>query len=413
MSSVARKPILKVSELTRTIKALLEEGFSHVTVEGEVSNSRKAASGHHYFVMKDAEAVLPCVLFNHAARRSHHEPRDGDLVRASGSISVYPPRGAYQLIVHSFEQAGHGDILAMLEERKRRLQAEGLFDRSLPLPYFPGTAAVITSPGGAAIRDILQVLLRRGAAVDIRVLPVAVQGAEAGEAIARMIRYASRHKLGEVILVSRGGGSLEDLLPFSEEAVVRAIASSSLPVISAVGHEVDWALSDFAADYRAPTPSAAAEVISAGEEEVRERYRRAGASIVRDYLARLDRLHDRCVRVSVEEISYRYRNYVQPWYQRLDTVFESLQRTMIDKENDLARRVEIAKERIAGASPAAALNRGYAIVRDGTSGSILTRAETVHPGDTLTIQFADGTVPVTADTGRSPTTATNPTDPPD
>jgi exodeoxyribonuclease VII large subunit len=401
MNELARLPVLQVSELTRTIKALLEEGFSHVTVEGEISNSRKAASGHHYFVMKDSEAVLQCVLFNHAARRSDQEPRDGELVRASGSISVYPPRGAYQLIVRSLEQAGYGRILAMLEDRKRRLQEAGVFDRSLPLPYFPRTAAVITSPGGAAIRDILQVLRRRGATVNVRLLPVVVQGAGAGAAIARMVRYAARHKLGEVILVTRGGGSLEDLLPFSEEAVVRAIAESPLPVISAVGHEVDWALSDFAADYRAPTPSAAAEILSAGAEEVRERVHRSGTATVRDFLSRLDRLHDRYSRVSVDEIRYRYRNYVQPWYQRLDALFESIHRGIVERENGLIRRVEIAKERIEGASPFAALNRGYAIVRDRRSEAILTRSEKISPGDSLSIQFTDGTVAATADADLS------------
>ncbi|POQ98199.1 exodeoxyribonuclease VII large subunit [Alkalispirochaeta sphaeroplastigenens] len=385
--------VLQVSQLTAAIKRILEDRFPEVTVEGEISNFRPASSGHWYFSLKDNSAVIQCALFRGAANRVDFDPRDGDLVRVTASVSVYPPRGSYQLIVRHMSRAGQGRILALLEERKRSLAARGLFDRSRPLPYAPRTLAVITSPGGAAIRDILQILQRRGAGVDVRILPAAVQGAAAGEEIARMVGYANRHRLGEVILVTRGGGSLEDLLPFSEEAVVLAIAASEIPVISAVGHEIDWALSDFAADYRAPTPSAAAEVVCAGEEEILNRLRGAGRSLVREYLGRLDRLGSRLERVSTEELRYRYRNYVQPWYQRLDSARESLQGSIEKRLDEARRRLAICLERVESSSPFLPLERGYAIVRGHSSGAITTRAAEITE-ETLDLQFHDATVTV-------------------
>ncbi|MDR2662034.1 MAG: exodeoxyribonuclease VII large subunit, partial [Treponema sp.] len=249
-----------VSELTGLIQANLENAFPQVLVEGELSNCRPSSTGHLYFSLKDPGAKIDGVMFKNRLAFLGFEPRDGMLLRVRGRISVYPQRGNYQLVCEDMELAGAGNILAMLENRKRALAAEGLFDpeRKKPIPRFPETVGVVSSPTGAAVQDILNILKRRAEGIRVIILPAPVQGVDAAPIIARRIEQANRWNLAEVLIVGRGGGSLEDLLPFSEEAVVRAVAESEIPVISAVGHEIDNALSDLAADLRAPTPSAAA-----------------------------------------------------------------------------------------------------------------------------------------------------------
>jgi exodeoxyribonuclease VII large subunit len=252
-----------VKEITNAIKNSLEEEFPQVEVEGEISNAKLAASGHFYFSLKDADSVLTTVMFRGAMSKVPFRPKDGDKVKARGRITVYPARGNYQLLCSSMVLAGEGDILAKLEERKRRLASEGLFssERKKPLPLYPKSILILTSATGAAVKDILRVIRRRGYKAAIRILPIPVQGAEAAARIAAMLHYANEKQLGDVIILGRGGGSLEDLLPFSEEIVVRSVADSEIPVISAVGHEIDYALTDFAADLRAATPTAAGEMV--------------------------------------------------------------------------------------------------------------------------------------------------------
>ncbi|MDZ7792421.1 MAG: exodeoxyribonuclease VII large subunit [Spirochaetia bacterium] len=218
----------QVSEITAHIKEILEQSFSTVAIEGEISNFRPAGSGHWYFTLKDRDAMIQAVMFKYRSARVTFTPADGQKVVVRGNISVYAKRGNYQIICDSMEKAGEGDILAMLEERKRKLAAEGLFaeEKKRPLPFFPTRIAVVTSPTGAAIRDILQVLGRRSSGLDVVVLPAPVQGDSAGAKIAAQIRRANRFQLGDVIITGRGGGSLEDLLPFSDEEVVRAVAES-------------------------------------------------------------------------------------------------------------------------------------------------------------------------------------------
>lgn len=381
-----------VSEITLAIRQTLEGEYHDVAVEGEVSNFRPASSGHWYFSLKDENAVLACVMFRGSRRGVTSEIREGDRICAYGDISVYPPRGTYQLVLRSFEPAGAGQILAMLEERKRAFNEAGLFANRRPLPYLPRSVAIVTSPTGAAVRDVVRVLSRRRSPVSLRILPVPVQGADAHISIAAAIRYAGRHRLGDVILVTRGGGSMEDLLPFSEEEVVRAIAESPIPVVSAVGHEIDWALSDFAADHRAPTPSAAAEIIAPAFDDARLRIRSAIVSGLNAHLARLRSLRYRLDRYSVAEIRYRFRNFTAPWYQRLDdarTVIEdAMARTIRDRRN----RLELTRERIDGASPYRALTRGYAIVREHSTGTIVSRRAAADKVQTFDVQFDDGTV---------------------
>ena len=254
--------IFSVSEITSVIKEVLETSFSNIIIEGEISNWRPSSSGHIYFTLKDNNAQLKAVIFRSSAYKLNFSPKDGDKVRCYGNLTVYAASGNYQIVINKMQLAGTGNILQMLEERKRKLAAEGLFDsdKKKPLPLFPTTIGVVTSPTGAAIRDILNIAKRRNPKINIIVLPALVQGDIASQTIVKMIEIANFYKMCDVLIVGRGGGSLEDLLPFSEENVVRAVAASKIPVISAVGHEIDWAICDYAADFRAPTPSAAAEM---------------------------------------------------------------------------------------------------------------------------------------------------------
>jgi exodeoxyribonuclease VII large subunit len=261
--------VWKVSELTGQIAAILEGSFEQVWIEGEVSNYRPAQSGHLYFTLKDSRSQIRCVCFRDQARMLKFRPEDGLQVTMRGSLGVYEPRGEYQIYVSHIEPVGAGALQLAFEQLKKKLQEEGLFEQSRkqPLPLLPCCIGVVTSPAGAAIRDILRVLKRRFANARVQIFPVKVQGDGAAGEIAAAIRYFNRSKLAEVLIVARGGGSLEDLWAFNEEAVARAIAASEIPVITGVGHETDFTIADFAADLRAPTPSAAAEIVVRSRQE--------------------------------------------------------------------------------------------------------------------------------------------------
>jgi exodeoxyribonuclease VII large subunit len=386
---------LSVSEITALVKELLEGSLPSVLVEGEISNCRPASSGHIYFTLKDRGAMLQAVMFRYRTRGLGFEPADGTLVRARGSITVYAARGQYQLLVEGMERAGEGDILAMLEERKRRLASEGLFDdeRKRALPRFPTRVAVVTSPTGAAIRDIVNVLRRRNAGLGIVVLPAAVQGEEAASQIAGQIETANRLSLGDVLIVGRGGGSLEDLLPFSDEAVVRAIASSRIPVISAVGHEIDWALSDFAADLRAPTPSAAAELVSESRSALEAEVAQLAAELETALRSRLERTRFILERFEPSAVEDRLMRVVLPFAHRLDDARDELAAAMSAAMEARSRRLEIASRELAAMSPEAVLARGFAVVRraDGTlGGKAIREAAELSAGEELDIRFARG-----------------------
>ncbi|HEY6465725.1 MAG TPA: exodeoxyribonuclease VII large subunit [Candidatus Acidoferrales bacterium] len=261
--------VWKVSEITGQIAALLEGTFEDVWIEGEVSNYRPAQSGHLYFTLKDSRSQIRCVCFRDQARMLKFRPDDGLHVTVRGSLGVYEPRGEYQIYVSHIEPVGAGALQLAFEQLKKKLQEEGLFDasRKKPLPILPCCIGVVTSPTGAAIRDILRVLKRRFANAHVQIFPVKVQGDGAAAEIAGAIRHFNRTKLAEVLIVARGGGSLEDLWAFNEEPVARAIASSQIPIITGVGHETDFTIADFVADMRAPTPSAAAEIVVKSRQE--------------------------------------------------------------------------------------------------------------------------------------------------
>lgn len=388
------KTCYTVSEITTLIRSLLENEFPRVTVEGEISNFRPSSTGHYYFTLKDQEAVLSIVMFKNRIKGLTFTPADGMLVKASGSISVYPKRGSYQLICESLIQSGQGDILALLEERKAKLAGLGLFDaaRKKTLPLLPERIAVVTSPTGAAIRDILRVLKRRNSSVNLVILPSPVQGDEAAPVIAEQIRIANTHKLGDVLIVGRGGGSLEDLLPFYDEAVVRAIADSEIPVISAVGHEIDITLADLAADVRAPTPSAAAELVAASREDLLRRVLEA-ASVIREAVTgRIDRIRLILDRFSPENLERNFRYLIQPCLLRFDEARDQLKTAMDNLLTGHRHRMEMSAGELRAHSPLDILKRGFAVVTHLPTGKIMLSSEQASIGDDVRIRLHKGSL---------------------
>ena len=390
--------VFSVSQITDLIKEILETSFRTITIEGEISNWRPSAAGHIYFTLKDNNAQIKAVIFRGAAMRLNFRPKDGDKVRCTGSLSVYAPQGNYQIIVNTMEIAGAGNILQMLEERKRKLAAEGLFDenRKKPLPPFPRTIGVVTSPTGAAIRDILNVTKRRNPGINIIVLPAIVQGEEAAQTICKMIEIANFYQLCDVLIVGRGGGSLEDLLPFSEESVVRAVAASRIPTISAVGHEIDWALCDYSADRRAPTPSAAAEMAVPLLADIKQDLADYKSSLYESIKQRTEKTRLLVKSFNPESLEVRFRNIQQPLLNRFAAAREALPQNLQDKIRDLRVRIAQSRTVLENASPQTIFDRGYSMVTD-ANGKVVRDAGSVTTGDKLFITPAMGKIIATAD----------------
>ena len=385
--------VFSVSQITDLIKEILETSFRTITIEGEISNWRPSVAGHIYFTLKDNNAQIKAVLFRGAAMKLNFRPKDGDKVRCRGSLSVYAPQGNYQIIVNTMEIAGAGNILQMLEERKRKLAAEGLFDqnRKKPLPLFPRTIGVVTSPTGAAIRDILNVSKRRNPGVNILVLPAIVQGEGAAQTICKMIEIANFYQLCDVLIVGRGGGSLEDLLPFSEESVVRAVAESHIPTISAVGHEIDWALCDYSADRRAPTPSAAAEMAVPLLADLQQDLSAYKDSLYITIKQRLENARLLVKSFNPESLEVRFRNIQQPLLNRFAAAREALPQNLQDKIRDLRVRITQNRTVLENASPQTIFDRGYSMVTD-ASGKVVRDAAAVTVDDKLFITPAKGKI---------------------
>lgn len=384
--------VLSITQVTARIKAMLEDGFPEVTVEGEISNFKAASSGHYYFNLKDSGAMIQAVMFRSRSRGLSFEPADGLLVRARGAVSVYAPRGQYQIIVDRMEPAGEGNILAMLEERKRRLAAEGLFDdcRKRALPRFPSRVVVITSPTGAAIHDIINVVKRRNSGIDLILLPAAVQGESAPAELLSQLRLANKYQLGDVIIIGRGGGSLEDLLAFSDENLVRAIAASEIPVVSAVGHEIDWALSDFAADLRAPTPSAAAELVTESRLLISKELSQFENELETAMHSRLERARLLLGRFEPDAVEAQFMRIFTPCLQRFDEARDGILLSFRDRLADMRHRLEILRVGMEAASPDATLARGYAIVRRNGERKAIRDSASLKDGELLDIHFARG-----------------------
>jgi exodeoxyribonuclease VII large subunit len=384
---------LTVSELTEQIRGCLEGSFTTVMVEGELSNCRPASSGHLYFSLKDSGAKIDAVMFKNKLRFLNFDPKDGMLLKVRGSLSVYAPRGTYSIVCDEMEVAGAGEILAMLEKRKQKLAAQGLFDaeRKKPLPRFPAVVGIVSSPTGAAVRDILNILGRRTCGIRVVILPAPVQGEEAASRIAARIRQANRWKLADVLIVGRGGGSLEDLLSFSDEEVVRATAESDIPVVSAVGHEIDWALCDFAADLRAPTPSAAAELVSTHYAAASDAVKTLSEGLKTVMRTRMEKMRLLLKPFDPQDLEYRFRAILQPRLIRLDDAKDALINAMSQSCESLRGRIQLAAAVIEAGSPLAAMERGFSVVTD-SSGKIIRNSANVKKGEKLCIRPLKGKI---------------------
>lgn len=433
-----QRRIWKVSELVAELRLTIERQFSDLWIEGEICDLRPAASGHIYFTIKDDSGQLTAVLFRRQASLLRFRPENGLQVLLRGKLSLYEQRGQVQLIAEHIEPMGAGSLQLAFEQVKRRLQQEGLFDaeRKKPLPAFPRCVGVVTSPSGAVIRDIITVITRRHAALDILLYPALVQGEAAAAEVAKGIAYFNETREVDLIVIARGGGSLEDLAPFNTESLARAIAASELPIVSAVGHETDFTIADFVADLRAPTPSAAAEIITAAQHkveerlnEIQQRLQRATRYLVMQARERFSRvsINAATARISdnlnrrqqrIDELSFRLetalRTELQPKAQRLQALTAAIHR------NNVPQRIALMRERLKNyesrleqsyrqhsntrrsslqalerhlnsLSPLAVLNRGYALVYD-KSGALLKNASQTSPGKQLTTRLAKGSV---------------------
>ncbi|MDG1771861.1 MAG: exodeoxyribonuclease VII large subunit [Oceanicoccus sp.] len=436
-----KRETLSVSQLNRQAKRLLEGNFPSVWVEGEISNLSRPSSGHWYFSLKDNSAQVRCAMFRSSNARLRFQAEAGQQVMARAKLSLYEARGDYQLIVEHMEPAGDGALARAFEELKNKLQAEGLFDSDIKqaIPDHPKSIAVVTSATGAAIRDILTVLARRFPSIKVSIFPTAVQGQNAAPEIARAINTANAlHKSGkrefDVILAGRGGGSMEDLWAFNEEIVARAIYQSDLPVISAVGHEVDFTIADFVADLRAPTPSAAAELISPDGQEMMASFMGFEQLLTRQMLLTLEtnkqqlsflqsrlrhpgsRLQEHSQRLDELEMRLMngWKNQSQKQQLGLQVLASRLQQQTPDHkikqlklssaglyqrlEKQVQRLLEQQQLRLKNAmqlldavSPLATLDRGYAIVSD-DEGQVITDAEELSSGQTINTRFAKGSI---------------------
>lgn len=385
--------VFTVSNLTSLIREILEGTFSNITLEGEISNYRPNSSGHLYFTLKDEGAQISAVMFRGRAMSLDFVPKDGMKVKCTGSISVYAPRGNYQIIINKMEIAGAGNILQILEERKKRLAAEGLFnsENKKPIPRFSKRVGIVTSPTGAALRDILQITKRRNPGVDVVILPALVQGDGAAITIANMVKTANDFNMCDVLIVGRGGGSLEDLLPFSEEVVVRAIAASRIPVVSAVGHEIDWALSDYAADMRAPTPSAAAELVVPKQSDILQGLAAYKEEFYNQITGKVERLKLMIKSFDVGNMEVRFRSIEQPLLNRLENARQSLIDGMNTKIKDTRQIIQQSVHILEQASPQTILNRGYSMVRT-ADGKIVRSPLDAAKGTKLEITPAQGKI---------------------
>jgi exodeoxyribonuclease VII large subunit len=389
-----KRTLLTVSELTRMVKQLLESNYTDIWVRGEVSNYTRASSGHIYFTLKDERAVIRTVLFRGYQKGIRFDIENGLNLIVHGGLSVFEKRGEYQIIADFLEPEGLGALQLAFEQLKEKLQKEGLFDESakISIPAFPDTVGVISSETGAAIRDILNVIRRRHSGVRIVIYPTLVQGDEAAQSIAKAIQKANERKEVDVLIVSRGGGSIEDLWPFNEEIVARAVFKSSIPVISGVGHEIDFTITDFVADMRAPTPSAAAEIVVKNKVELLRTYtdlhRRLFDTMTRSLQSRREMLS----RFTIETLQDRLTRLLREKQMILDDLGKSLSASI---ETNLARmrgRFEKLVGQLDVLSPLATLSRGYSITSRIRDGRTVFSTDDVRTGEQIATLLLDGRI---------------------
>ena len=425
MSSVPAKaradgePVWSVTEVNRAVRDLIEGSLGPFWITGEVSGLLLHRSGHAYMNLKDAESQLRVCYFGGVAACRRLGIADGMRIEALGKLTVYTVRGEYQFTVKELRPAGTGDLARRFEELKKRLAAEGLFDpaRKKPIPVLPRRIAVVSSPTGAALRDFMQVIGRRFNRVHLRIVPCRVQGAGAEREIAAAVEFLNRTRAADVIVVTRGGGSIEDLWAFNDETLARTIAASRIPVISAVGHEIDFTICDFVADLRAPTPSAAAELVISAAEELSRRLDHAESRLaaisklaVAEGIRRLDRARNRLAALP-QTILAEARNRLESLagsfvFTRPETLWEGPARRVDDAESRLAQavrtgmaeysaRLDRLETALTALDPEEQLKRGYAMVFDPVSGELISSSN-VEAGREADIRFADGTLRVTA-----------------
>lgn len=387
------RAVITVTELNEYIKSLLDGDaiLKKIAVKGEISNFRPNSSGHLYFTLKDEGGAVRCVMFRALAQKLKFTPENGMKVIAVGGVSSFVRDGQYQLYLSALTPDGIGDLYAAFEQLKRRLGAEGLFDpaRKKAIPRYPRLIAIVTSPTGAAIQDMLRILKKRYPIARVLVVPVKVQGAGAAEEIAGAITYLNTKRYIDVIITGRGGGSLEDLWCFNEEVVARAIAASRIPVVSAVGHEPDVTISDFAADLRAATPSNAAELVTPDAAELTLRLEERRTALARTMLARFDSARKRLNDIAGKRVFASPLGYFDEKRMMLDYLSERF-RTIAEKQLTVQNhRLANAAARLDAMSPLKVLGRGYAIALDDSQTAVRS-AETLHPGDRLCVRFAAG-----------------------
>ncbi len=389
-----RGQVFTVTAITLALKQMMEGVFRDVFVEGEVSSLREAASGHIYFDLKDRESLLSAVMFKWDARKYGFELQEGVQVRVWGSLSCYAKQGRYQIVVKTAEALAKGNLFLEFEKLKKKLEAEGLFapEHKKEIPAYPQRIGVVTSPTGAAVRDILSVLKRRSPHLEIIIAPVLVQGEEAAGQIAQAIADLNRFKPApDVLLVGRGGGSMEDLWAFNEEIVARAIYKSKIPVISCVGHEVDFTIADFVADLRAPTPSAAAELVVQNSQNTRQYIRQLQKRLLQSVSLFYERARNRFDRALNSRVFKNPETIFQAKEQELDDLSLRLENAWKEKLSNFTHRFELARNQLQALGPQAVLKRGYSITRK-ADGSVISRVGQTAPGETVFIQVQDGMI---------------------
>ena len=434
-SESTQRHIISVSQLNRRARQLLETHMPLLWIEGEMSNFARPSSGHWYFTLKDDTAQIKCAMFRNRNTRVQHHPQQGQQVLVRGRVSLYEGRGDYQLIVEHMEEAGHGALQRAFDELKLKLHREGLFDdhRKQTLPSLPRHIGVITSPTGAAIRDILHVLERRFPSIPVSVFPVVVQGQTAAPQISRAIGLANTTNC-DLLIVGRGGGSLEDLWAFNEESVARAIAASQIPIVSAVGHEVDFTISDFVADVRAPTPSAAAEICTPDANDMRQQYKGYEVLLEEALTRKLQRMYERLLNLKqrlqhpgkrlqdqaqhldtlemrlmrainqqlvlkrnrLEQLQLRHaglspKTHVQNLQNRIRHLDETLQRTMKQTLSTRQQHLSQAMAVLNSVSPLQTMERGYSISRD-SEHKVLRSCDQVRVGDLISTHLSTGKI---------------------
>jgi len=409
------RKVLTVTQVNRLVSGMLHEHFPDIWLEGEVSNFKAYSSGHLYFTLKDQSSQISAVCFRTSAQALRFELKDGMQVVGHGRVELYAPTGRYQVILEYMEPKGKGALQEAFEQLKKRLAEEGLFaeERKKPIPALPGTIAVVTSPSGAVIHDILRTLRLHDARVRVLVYPVAVQGEDAGKQIAGAVQDLNARRDVDVIIVARGGGSLEDLWAFNEEVVARAIAGSRIPVISGVGHETDFTISDFVADVRAATPTAAAQLIAQGREEFQQRLKAGADGLVdaaQEFMFNQEQHLDELIRhrafdrirtglaeqqSRVFRLASRIEGLVRDFRHRTDlrvrTLVERVARSADAQFRTDSSRLATVAAKLDLLSPLASLGRGYAICRK-ADGSVVTRVAQVTQGEDVSLRVTDGSL---------------------